>query len=321
MSGGSRSLLTYLDAPVVVGDPDGRAAYLNPAFESSFSISLEAAVGQPLAQLFEGGARESVLQSVAEACEQGRTVLFRLRQSEGGFSAIASPIVAEDARVGVVILLVEAAASEEHLLALHREIREPLDDLTRLLDEMLEQTGGRRSERHRDMVESGMRAVGRIRKWSDELYGLLSGETVAEEPGEAVFDPVLVVRAVAARLNDEISESGVDFEVLVPAQLPMARGDAGRLEMALAHVLRDRLGSASAASSMTLAARTVGAGDAKSVLISIVDSPDDDQSSMVDPTEPEPQIVLDMVRDLGGDIHTTADPLTGRTTAIRLDVA
>jgi hypothetical protein len=258
---------------------------------------------------------------VAEACEQGRTVRFRLRQGERGFSAIASPIVAEDARVGVVILLMEAAASEEHLLALHREIREPLDDLTRLLDEMLEQTGGRRSERHRDMIESGMRAVGRIRKWSDELYGLLSGETVAEEPGEAAFDPVRVVRDVAARLSDEISESGVDFEVLVPAQLPMARGDAGRLEMALAHLLRDRLGGASAASSMTLAARTVGAGDAKSVLISIVDSPDDDESSMVDPTEPEPQIVLDMVRDLGGDIHTTADPLAGRTTAIRLNVA
>jgi hypothetical protein len=91
--------------------------------------------------------------------------------------------------------------------------------------------------------------------------------------------------------------------------------------MALAHLLRERLGSASAASSVTLAARTVGAGDAKSLLISIVYSPDDDESSMEDPTEPEPRLVLDLVRELGGDIHTTADPLTGRTTAIRLNLA
>lgn len=28
------SLLSFLDAPVVVGDPDGRAAYVNPAFEA-----------------------------------------------------------------------------------------------------------------------------------------------------------------------------------------------------------------------------------------------------------------------------------------------
>jgi hypothetical protein len=321
MSGGSRSLLTYLDAPVVVGDPDGRIAYLNPAFESSFLVSLETTAGQPLAQLFEGGARELVLRSVAEACERGRTVRFRLRQGERGFSSIVSPIVAEDARVGVVILLMEAVASEEHLLALHREIREPLDDMTRFLDEMLEQTGGRRSERYRDMIESGMRAVARIRKWSDELYALLSGEEVAEESGGVAFDPVRVVRDVAARVSDEVAERGVDFELLVPAQLPVACGDAGRLEMALAHLLRERLGSASAASSVTLAARTVGAGDAKSLLISIVDSPDDDESSMEDPTEPEPRLVLDLVRELGGDIHTTADPLTGRTTAIRLNLA
>jgi nitrogen-specific signal transduction histidine kinase len=320
VSAGSRSLLTYLDAPIVVGDPDGRVAYINPAFQSSFSVSREAAAGQSLAQLFDGGARESLLRSVAEVCERGRTVRFRLRQGDQGFSAIASPIVAEDQRVGVVILLMEAAASEEHLLALHREIREPLDDLARLLDEMLEQTGGRRSERHRDMVESGMRAVARIRKWSDELHGLLSGETVAEERAETAFDPVRVVRDVAARVSDEISERGVDFEVLVPAQLPMARGDAKRLEMVLTHLLRARLGSTSADSSVILAARTVGAGEAKSVLISIVDSPGDG-SSMQDPTEPEPQIVLDLVRDLDGDVRTTADPLAGRTTAIRLNVA
>jgi hypothetical protein len=27
------SLLSFLDAPVLVGDPEGRAAYVNPAFE------------------------------------------------------------------------------------------------------------------------------------------------------------------------------------------------------------------------------------------------------------------------------------------------
>ena len=31
-----RSLLSFLDAPVVVGDPEGRAVYVNPAFEARF---------------------------------------------------------------------------------------------------------------------------------------------------------------------------------------------------------------------------------------------------------------------------------------------
>jgi len=35
------SLLSFLDAPVVVGDPDGRAAYVNPTFETRFAVSAE----------------------------------------------------------------------------------------------------------------------------------------------------------------------------------------------------------------------------------------------------------------------------------------
>ena len=39
---------------------------------------------------------------------------------------------------------------------------------------------------------------------------------------------------------------------------------------------------------------------------------------MEDPTEPELEEVGRIVRELGGAIRTTADPLVGRTTAIRL---
>ena len=103
----SPSLLSFLDAPVVVGDPDGRAAYVNPAFETRFSASAEAVTGEPLASLFEGGVREAVLRAVAKVCEKGTSVRLRVRHAGVGYSGVASPIVAEDARVGVVILLKE----------------------------------------------------------------------------------------------------------------------------------------------------------------------------------------------------------------------
>jgi PAS domain-containing protein len=34
MAAGSVSLLDFIEAPVVVGDPDGRVVYVNPAFEA-----------------------------------------------------------------------------------------------------------------------------------------------------------------------------------------------------------------------------------------------------------------------------------------------
>jgi PAS domain-containing protein len=318
MSVGARSLLEFIDAPVVVGDPEGRAAYVNPAFASRFGAGGDA-TGEPLSTLFEGGVREAVLRAVVECCEQGRSVRFRLRHAGVGYTAVASPIVAEDARVGVVILLIESGAADERLLAMQREIVEPVGELRRVLDELLEQTGGRRDERYRSLVEEGARALARVQKWSEELTALISGRPIAVKPG-ASFDAVRVVQDAAARLRGEFAALGIELEVLVPARLPRVKGDGARVELALVRLLQGRLSSARESASVTLAARPVGR-EARSVVISICDAPGGDGLSMADPTEPLPSLVVDVVRELGGEIRSASDPLVGRTTAIRLAVA
>lgn len=171
----SRSLLDFLDAPVVVGDPDGRAVYVNPAFESRFGISREGAHGEMLSNLFAGGGREAVLRAVAGVCDGENSVRFRLREGATGYLALASPIVAEDDRVGVVILLTEEPEGEERVAAFHREIQEPLEDLTRCLVELAEQTGGRRNQRYKNLLDEGVRALGGLRKRAEDVQGQLKG--------------------------------------------------------------------------------------------------------------------------------------------------
>lgn len=310
------SLLTFLDTPVLVGDPDGRAAYVNPAFERAFAVAAEAARGAPLATLFEGGARETVLAAVARACQEGRSVRFRLRVGAEAWTALLSPIEAQHARVGVILLLLAAPVREERLLALHRDIQEPLSDLARRLDELLEQTGGRRAERYRGLVEDGLRGLERIRKWSAEVEGLLSG--AAEGPEESWLDPVRVVRASARRVAEELRAAGIEFEALVPARLPRVRGEEARLERALVALLRDRLERDPAPASVTLAAKRVAHGPAPSVVISVVDAGSGDGHSMDDPTEPEPAGLRELVSGMGGELSTTVDPVAGRSTSIRL---
>ena len=319
MSVGARSLLMFIDAPVVVGDPEGRTAWVNPAFAARFRPDGDDATGQPLSALFEGGVREAVLRAVVECCEQGRSARFRLRHGGVGYTAVASPIVAEDARVGVVILLIESGAADERLVALQREIAEPVGELRRVLDELLEQTGGRRDERYRTLVEEGSRALTRVQKWSEELTAVIAGRPVAVQ-SDASFDAVRVVQDAAARLRGEFAALGIELEVLVPARLPRVKGDGARVELALVRLLQGRLSSARESASVTLAARAVGRA-ARSVVISICDAPGGDGLSMADPTEALPPIVTDVVRELGGEIRSAADPLVGRTTAIRLDVA
>jgi transcriptional regulator with PAS, ATPase and Fis domain len=171
----NRSLLDYLDAPVLVGDPDGRVVHLNPPFESRFQISLEQARGKELATLFEGGAREAVLRAVADVCGGSGPVRFPLREEDCGYWAVASPISAEENRVGVVILITVELSSDRRMIECAKEIQEPLEELTRCLGEFAEQVGGRRAERYRLMLEDVANAVELLRKRSDELQSLLSG--------------------------------------------------------------------------------------------------------------------------------------------------
>jgi PAS domain S-box-containing protein len=176
----SRSLLDYVDAPVLVGDPDGRVVHLNPAFESRFGISLDQARGEELATLFQGGAREAVLSAVADVCGGTGPVRFQLREGDCGYRAVASPISAEDNRVGVVILITPELSSDRRMIECAKDIQEPLEELTRCVAEIAEQVGGRRAERYRLMLEDVANAIELLRKRADELQSLLSGTSAID---------------------------------------------------------------------------------------------------------------------------------------------
>jgi nitrogen-specific signal transduction histidine kinase len=176
MASGSVSLLDFIDAPVVVGDPDGRVVYVNAAFESSAGVASATAKGKPLASLFEGGAREAVLRAVASVCQTGESNRFRLRVGETGYAALASPIKSNESSVGVVVLLGEELGSDPRVLALQREIDEPLDEITRCFAELSEATGGLRSPAYSQAIEEGVRALARVRKHAEEIQNILEGK-------------------------------------------------------------------------------------------------------------------------------------------------
>ncbi|MDH3519972.1 MAG: PAS domain-containing protein [Myxococcales bacterium] len=164
-----RSLMDFIAAPVLVGDPDGRVVYVNPAFESEFHVTRSDVRGVPLAGLFEGGAREAMLDAVARVFGGSTPSRFRIRESGSGYLALASPVEADEGRVGVVILLTVEASVEDRLLTFRREILEPLDDLASCLAEISEQTGGRRGDKFRLLIADGVRALARMRKWAESI--------------------------------------------------------------------------------------------------------------------------------------------------------
>jgi PAS domain-containing protein len=312
----NQSLLSFIDSPIVVGDPEGRVVFVNPAFAARFCRGGNPPRGEPLAALFAGGGREAMLAAVAEVCTEGTTVRSRLREDGAGYLAVASPIKADGEQVGVVILLTDEPTMDGRFLEFYREIQEPLDEAVGCFDELIDATGGRRSEGFRGVVEKGLGALNRARKWSEELHGLVCGETATVASQESL-DVVLVLRQVEQRMAAELSRAGVDLELMVPRQLPTVRGDATVLETALVRLVRHRIAGSDAIAALTLSARAAGEEDEESVLISLID-PGSDGS---DPAEDEPRVVRETVAILGGEIQTIDDPETGRISMIRLGCA
>jgi len=263
---GAESLLSYLDAPIVVGDPEGRAVYVNPAFEERFPRGDDSAIGLPLAELFDGGAREAVLRGVMTACETRTTARFRLRAGATGYSAVASPIASGGQAVGVVILFKEEIGEAERLLQLQRDLQGGLEELAGTLDDIATHASGARATQQRALVYDGLRAIARVRKFSEEMQAALAGKPSAARSER--IDVTALLARIVDRAERLAGGEGVAISLLAPGKLPELRGDEAQLARALQRMLDARLSAHPAPERITVGARVVSADNGRALLLS-----------------------------------------------------
>ena len=180
MTSGSKSLLDFIQTPVLVGDPDGRVVYVNPAFETDFLVPVEEIVGQPVANLFAGGGREAVLHAVAQVCDSHSdkvSACFSLLVEDRGYKALVSAVEAEGGRVGVILLLTRESPGESRLQSFRREVLVPLDEISVCLSSLAEYAEGPNIDVQRLAVADGVRSVERIRKWAGTVAASLKDGT------------------------------------------------------------------------------------------------------------------------------------------------
>ena len=167
MATGSRSLMDFVDTPVLVGDPDGRAVYVNPCFERAFAQTKEAATGVPAGQPVRRRSAARPCSAPSRACAAAsRARASGCARRGTGYCALASPVVVEGGRVGVIIVLTEESRGEDRLLALRRDVVEQLDELAGCLSALAEAARG---EPEKQRAATGMRALARMRKWVDQV--------------------------------------------------------------------------------------------------------------------------------------------------------
>lgn len=307
------SLLAHLQTPVLVGDPDGRIVYANPAFRRQFCHANADPKGQPLAMVFGGGSREVVLTATAGVLERGQPARLRIREGSTGYLGLASPIEAEDDRVGVVMVLLEEQSNEDFLTGLVDEIGDPMSEALQAMRSVAEGLEGRRSDDQRLLVERGMRSIETAQKWLRELNVAIRGG----KPQQGRFDVTNSILRVAERLTSD-KELKLDLEVLMPPNLPRVVGTSVVFERLLTQLVRQRIQEARSDEPLTLLARTIGGDRPRNVLVSLVDVPD---SGRRNSSGHPPEAVQQGLASIGGEAICVEDSCAGRVTAMRLAVS
>ncbi len=308
------SLLGYLQTPILVGDPDGCIVYANPTFRERFCGLDGDPVGQPLALVFGGGAREVVLTATADVLQRGQTARLKIREDGYSYIGLCSPIEAEDDRVGVVMVMLEEQSNEEHLSGLAEEVSEPIADALQAMNTLSEQLrGSLLEEGQQHLLERGLQSMEAAQKWMREL----SVEIRGGKAQQGRFDVTNSILRVSERVSQDSTEP-VDFEVLMPPNLPRVSGTMVVFERLLTQLIRQRIEESQEGEPLTLLARTIGGEQLKGVLVSVVDVPDPQRRGA---TGLPPESVQQGIAQMGGEAICVEDSSLGRVTSMRLAIA
>ncbi|MFK7894243.1 MAG: PAS domain-containing protein [Myxococcota bacterium] len=307
------SLLGYLNTPILVGDPDGNIVYANPSFCERFSASGEDPIGLPLAAVFGGGAREVVLKATAEVLQRGQAARLQIREGGFGYAGLASPIEAEDDRVGVVMVMLEEQSNEEYLTALTDEMADPIADALGALQTLSSSMGSEATKDQQTLIEKSLQDLESAKKWLAELQVAVRGG----KPQQGRFDVAASIQRVAEHAQKD-AEGRVDFEVLMSPNLPRVAGTPVVFERLLTQLLRERVHEAVDGHPVTLLARTLGGEQPRGVLVSVVDLPDPNRR--ISSGHP-PEAVQHGMTSIGGESICVEDSVAGRVTSLRLAIA
>ena len=263
--------------------------------------------------VFGGGAREAVLMTTAEVLQRGQAARLNIREGGNAYTGLCSPIEAEDDRVGVVMVMLEEESNEEHLTGLADEIGEPIAEALQSMHQLSEKLTVTLLDDQQRLLENALRQMETAQKWLRELSVALRGGKVQQ----GRFDVANVVLRVSERVAHDVPSS-VDLEVLMPPNLPRVSGTTVVFERVLSQLLRQRIDESKTGQPITILARAVGGDQAKGVLVSVVDVPDEDRRG---PTGHPPESLKHAISQMGGEVICVEDAKLGRVTSMRLSVA
>lgn len=184
-----RTLLAYLEDPVVVVTARGKILYFNPSFQSRFRVDRKIATGSPLSDTLPRWMWEPIYEQLKGMGPDGAIRRFWINRDQESFRASMSGIVLKGRVAGAVITIWDAG-KETRIKRRNLELfRSMLGDLGYPLEEAKTISGGTGaiSSVNRDKIKGHINSLHesllRLREFGEIFLGDIRAERVPFYPG------------------------------------------------------------------------------------------------------------------------------------------
>jgi len=230
-----RTVLAYLDEPVLITDPRGVVVYLNPRVEQDFGLELKLAVGRSLNELLPSGIAHSLARGLERLKKAPKSLRLAVDEDERRYQAHFNPIIQEQKLTGVVISLrpesdheVVSRLNQSLFNNLLDEIYRPINQLTMLFSREFEDQnrGEPVYEKSQELVKQTISALNNLIDISPVLVGEI-------RLARSQFQPSLLLKLARRSFYSRTVAQKIYLLRLEHKDLPELIGDEAKLNRVL----------------------------------------------------------------------------------------
>ena len=333
-----RTLLSYLEDPVVVFSAKGKFVYCNPAFREKFSIPWQGSVGKHISQILPGWMAEPVILQLKDIRPGGVPRKFWLHSKNERYKTSMGVITLNGNALGAVITIWDATKEIQHKKQNLELFRAMIDDLEFPVQEIfsliahpggMTPTVGGGTKNQLSQIENGLT---RMRDFAEILFGEFRHERVS-------FSPARLIAITRKSLRPLANQNRIYLEEASPRELPDILGDPALLTRALGILVEFMLRQASPDEVVIISSEIIKDKDDKAFLgyaITITGNVNTDMAlcseevclieSLGGSTDMGKRMALKILLArrlagaMGGEVTTAAHELTGTTVLLRVPV-
>ncbi len=240
-----KTVLTYLETPIIIGDTNNKLLYLNPAGEEIFRRKVMELVGKEVKELFSSDNWEKVLEAITQVRKENIPSRIDIEEASRYFKTSISLITGDDGGfIGYVIGLLDITRDKEADQAkanftsmIIHQLHSPLLDIVNTFSELKNKALPELKEEAGELIEEGLQSSQRVMRLVDDLLAFSEAQPGKLKIKQEKLDISQIIKNSVSGMEPFAEREGVALEWTVSANLPKMSGDQEKITYALISLL------------------------------------------------------------------------------------